>query len=197
MINLEKVDAICKEIDEGPHYGGLRPETDSLLQELGKIIGRIVFQYTDPLRGLLKKKRIHDLSAHAVEIYGYTLRIRKIARMCNQGEIERRERDADFRVEVPEPMYWPMKGDLHLTATIYIEGEFYKRIRCVVFSETIDNIEISSKSLSKRAARERRLGQWLVTYCNEFRIYIEEKWKTGDDLSKLDELTYRDLKLSN
>jgi hypothetical protein len=194
MIDEERIEQLCEKIDKGPHSGGIAPSTQDALSEIERLVGRIVRQYTEPLRRLLVKKRIPDVSRHTCEVYGQTMRIRGIASMCNQGEIEQRERDAKFKVDVPEPMHWPEKGSLWLSARVDVEGRYYKHISCVVSAEDIDAIPITSKSLSKREARMRRLGQWMRLYCNEFRFHIERLWEDGNDLADIDEVTYQDVK---
>lgn len=193
VIDEERIDQLCDQIEDGQICDDISVESGAAIYEIERLIGAPVRQYTDPLRRLLKKKRIPDFSQHKCDIYGQTYRIRGIASMCNQGEAERCAREKKFKVEIPEPMWWPEKGDLILSATIYVDERYLKMIQCIVKSDDIDKIQISSKSLSKRDARMRRLGQWMHLYRNSFKYYIEKLWEKGGDLASIDTVNYRQI----
>ena len=89
MIDISKVDELCSIINKGPHSGGVDHRTEGALLELERLIGRPAIEYTRPLRRLLAKKRLDDVEAHSVEVYGQTLRISGIASICNRWEQER------------------------------------------------------------------------------------------------------------
>lgn len=194
MIDEEQIRQLCDQIIRRPHYGGIASDRHAALTKIEQLIGPPATEYTRSLRRLLEKKRVRDLTQHSSCVYEQAYRIRGIAGLINQWKIERREREAKFKVDVPEPTWWPETGDLILVARVYVKERAYKHIRCVVSAADIDSMPNSSKSLSKRQARSRRLGQWVRIHCAAFRIHIERLWEDGNDLCSVEVINYRETK---
>lgn len=191
MIDEARIKALCEQIERGQLSDGVSPETGTALAEIEQLIGTSVRQYTEPLRGMLKRKRIPDWSRHTCDVLGQTMRIRGIARIFNQGEAEQIEREKVFKVEVEQPIHWPMSGDWRFLARIYQDGKYTKSITCIIRDKYIDSIQVSSKSLSKREKRSRKLS--LLGRCDlSFQYHIERLHRDGIDVLKIEEIDYED-----
>ena len=149
-------------------------------------------EFTGAIRRLIAKKRIDNLALWRSEFFVQVTRIKMRASAHNIGAKLRAEELQKFRVEMVDPIIWN-HGPLVFHARIYIDEEFCLSIECIVSEKELDDLPISSRSLSKRKARERRINDYYQSFCTGFQLYLERRRREGADIKSISRLTWSEV----
>ena len=193
-VDEDAVAVLCREIEDQFMGKDIKRPLTEILRQIDSY-GPFAREFISNLQNLNSRSTGHlkDHNAFIQEVLGQTTRIRMRAPMWNCGTKEIEERERRFRVEVTEPMFLDASPVIFL-ASIYIHEKYATTVRCAVYDEDIADIPLGSKSLSKRQARIRRLETHWRFFVRDFPFHLEELWKDGQDLSKLNEVRWSEVK---
>lgn len=186
MIDEQRVEEICCRIKEGYRDYERRSEMLGLVHQLMSMSTHYG-EKTAYLRRVFSKRRYLDDS----EIYSALSGIRNYAHMQNRGELSRAADLRKFRTELgPPPSGSGYSPPLHFPVTIFVNDTYYGTVHCIVTAEEVERLRSGPKSLSKTAARRRKIDENWRFFEAGFPQFVEEQWRQGKDLTKIRRVTW-------
>lgn len=189
-VDEDKVSKLCDEIENQFRGKGYKRPLSEVFAEI-QSFGPFANEFIEDLKRLEKKfsGRINDLNAFVADVLGRTHRIRIRATAWNLATKSIEEREKKFRIEITEPLFWE-HSPFTFSARVYVDEKFVSHISCSVSDADLANIPLTNKSLSKREARLRRLGERCEGFRWGFQRFIEDEWKAGRDLAALKNIAW-------
>lgn len=193
-VDEDRVSKLCDEIENQFRGKGYTRPLADVFAEI-QSFGPFANEFIDDLKRLEKKLsgRINDLNAFISDVLGRTHRIRIRATAWNIGTKEIEEREKKFRIEITEPLFWEHSPFI-FSARVYVDEKFVSHISCSVSDADLATIPLSNRSLSKREARIRRLGERCEGFRSGFLRFIEDEWKNGGDLTAIKQIKWSQAK---
>lgn len=146
-----------------------------------------------PLRRLLQQERIRDVGKWRDDGYRYAWAIKNLAAIWNWGVREQIKRKRRIRVELSDPLDID-RSPLVFHASVYIEDRYHGSVACVVTDNELATLNISTRSLSNRQARLRRINDYYRCFEVEFPSFIEKRWEEGVDLTVKRQITWAEIR---
>ncbi|MBU6299854.1 MAG: hypothetical protein KGJ79_16175 [Alphaproteobacteria bacterium] len=153
---------------------------------------RFAGEKTARLKGLFGMKRIPDLGRWKYEVLSNVKAIEQIAGIHNQCSRQLIDELRCFRVELRPPWDWE-RSPVVFVASVYVADRFHGAISCVVTDDELSRLPIGTRSLSKRQARLRRIGDYCRAFEAGFPAHIERCWEKGEDLTQRGRLTWTEV----
>jgi hypothetical protein len=188
MIDEEAVRVLCDQLESTWD----ERQRLSLLDRIDAVSRGCAHEKKAILRGLYKRKRIPNASAHRSDICANIEAIRTLCRIQNRLAADLESERQKFRVEIPPPWRYPESGDFVFQARVYIDGRFRSSIACIVTEADVDSCRIANRSLSKIRTRMRKIDENIRLWEQSFSSHIEKLWASGAELSAVATLRLSD-----